>query len=111
MIEIAMVIVGTRQLREDAVRMGRSPWWAALFPIFWLGFELMGALVAFLLGFEGFAVFVIALLSAIVGGVIAMTVVGSLRPVPAAQGELLGGLRSPSSETMGAPTLGQPSRS
>lgn len=109
MIEIAMVIVGTRQLREDAVRMGRSPWWAALFPIFWFGFELMGALVAFLLGFEGFAVFVIALLSAIVGGVIAMTLVGSLRP--ATQGELLGGLRSPSSETKGAPTLGQPSRS
>lgn len=78
MLEIILMIVLTRKLVEDAKAKGRSGWWGALAVAGWLTGEILGGVVGFLLGLEGFALYVPALIGAGLGYLVARIIVSNL---------------------------------
>jgi hypothetical protein len=65
---------------DAASEKGRSKGWAALGVAFWLGGELMGAIVGGLLGLDSLALYGVALLMAAAGVLVAYLVVKALPP-------------------------------
>ena len=89
MLEILILIKVTQHLAESLRVKNRSSGWAALFPIGWVGGEVVG--LAYMLsrnklidgnGDIDFGSYGIMLLCAVVGGVIGFIVVKSLREIP-----------------------------
>lgn len=78
MLEIILMIVLTRKLVEDAKAKGRSGWWGALGVAGWLIGEVLGGIVGLLLGLDGFAVYIPALIGAFIGYFVARVIVSNL---------------------------------
>jgi hypothetical protein len=81
MLEILAVIGFAKLLSSAAVERGRSKGWAALGVGFWIGGELMGAIIAGILGLDDLAIYGVALMVAGVGVLIAYLVVKALPPL------------------------------
>jgi uncharacterized membrane protein YeaQ/YmgE (transglycosylase-associated protein family) len=80
MIEILVLVQFVRRLAAIAEEKGRAKSWGALGVAGWIGGEVLGGIVAALLGADGAGLYGIAILCAIVGSVIAYTIVKNLRP-------------------------------
>jgi hypothetical protein len=89
MLEILVLIKVTQHLANSCRMKNRSTGWSALFPIMWVGGEIVG------LGYEishnklfdangeiDFGSYGIGLLFAVIGGVIGFIIVKSLREIP-----------------------------
>jgi hypothetical protein len=97
MLEILVLIKVTQSLANTCRMKSRSTGWSALFPLFWIGGEITGFIVAsshrhytgddFDMGAYGYAI-----LGAILGGVLAYVIVKSLKdltPPPIAPARML----------------------
>jgi hypothetical protein len=78
MLEIFLWIALYRKLATIAESKGRGRTWGWLGVGFWLGGEVMGAVVGGLVGMEGFGVYGVALLFAAIGAGVSYAIVNSL---------------------------------
>jgi hypothetical protein len=78
MLEIILLINFGKKLAELARGKGRSPGWAALGVAFWFGGEIVGFILASLLGVQGLPAYGVALAVAGVGVFVAHLVVKNL---------------------------------
>jgi hypothetical protein len=81
-LEIIAIAMLTGRLKSTATSKGRSAWWAALLPLCWIFGQLAGGVVATLAGIDGFALYGVALVGAVIGAGLAALVVNSLSPDP-----------------------------
>ena len=81
MLEIILLINFGKKLAEMARGKGRSPGWAALGVAFWFGGEIVGFILAGLLGVDGVPAYGVALAVAGVGILVAYLVVQNLPQV------------------------------
>ncbi|MBI3183402.1 MAG: hypothetical protein HYZ28_14790 [Myxococcales bacterium] len=86
MLEIIFLIWFGRKLARMANEKGRSKGWAALGVFFWIGGELMGFIVAGLLGIADLGGYGLALVFAGVGAGVSYAIVKSLPSQSAAAG-------------------------
>ncbi|MBV1860154.1 MAG: hypothetical protein KUG77_17200 [Nannocystaceae bacterium] len=80
MLEIIAIVMLTGRLKTNATSKGRSAWWAALLPLFWIIGQVCGGIAAGVAGLDGFALYAAALVGALMGGGIAHVIVNSLAP-------------------------------
>ena len=75
MIEIAVLIFGTRHLAKVAQRKGHSGWIAAVFPALWIVAEFFGVIVGIAATGDALAGMGMGLVSAIAGGIVGAVIV------------------------------------
>ena len=80
MIEILVWIGLGRKLMSMAKERGRSGAWGLLGPAMWIGGEIFGFIVGALMGLEMYPSYGIAIVCAILGGVVSYFIVKSLEP-------------------------------
>jgi hypothetical protein len=84
LIEIIAVIILCRNNARNAKELSKSGGAAIAYTIaFWLGFEILGSIIAILLGFNIPAVYIIALVFAVVGAIIANIISRTGKPIKA----------------------------
>lgn len=81
MLEIFLLITFGKKLAELARGKGRSPAWAALGVMFWVGGEIIGFIIGALLGLEGLGAYPVAIVVAALGAFVAWMVVKNLPAV------------------------------
>jgi hypothetical protein len=85
-LEIILLVRFGKKLAELASSKGRSKGWAALGVAFWLGGEVVGFIIATLLGLQGLAAYPVALAIAGAGIFVAWMVVKNLPDLAPAPG-------------------------
>lgn len=91
MLEIIVVIALGRKLGEMAEQRGHGKGWIALVLLWFVG-ELLGGIVGFLvMGDEGLAPYLFALVGAALGGGAAYAIVANLAPKPGSMLDMDGG--------------------
>ncbi len=83
MLEILGIIFFTRHLSSVARLKGRSGWWGGFGALGWIGGEMMGGCIAGCAGVEGLGVYLVAVVGAAVGALLAWALVSL---VPTVQG-------------------------
>jgi hypothetical protein len=81
MLEILILIQFGKRLAALAEEKGRSKGWAALGVGFWIGGEIMGAMVGAILMDGGIGMYILALGVAAVGAFVAYLIVKALPPL------------------------------
>lgn len=78
MLEIFALIFLTRHLKKTAQNKYQSPWWAAIGPVLWIVFELVGVIAGIIITGDELAGMGIGIVSALIGAGISLAVVHSL---------------------------------
>lgn len=88
MLEIILIIAFSRKLSTMAKERGHSGAWGLLGAGMWIGGEIFGIVLGFLLGAEELALYGMGIVCALIGVAISFGIVKSLEPTAlAAEGE------------------------
>jgi len=80
LVEVIVLVLGTRWLASAAKKRGQSPFLSALFPAMWIGGEIFGTVTGFLVSSELLVAVLCGWLAALAGGLVAVAVVFVLPP-------------------------------